>query len=155
MPFARIGSDDASAGFAIRMDDGAAAEAATAHLIGLGHKRIGFIAGSAEYRLSGARTDGYRAAMAAAGLSIDDGLIQPGDFSFESGEAAMRAWLALAEPVTAAIASSEQMALGALHVARDRGVDVPAELPLGSFHDTPDARSRARRPPLTHPHPPP
>src|SRR3546814_6785645 len=55
MPFARIGSDDASAGFAIRMDDGAAAEAATAHLIGLGHKRIGFIAGSAEYRLSGAR----------------------------------------------------------------------------------------------------
>src|SRR3546814_6787998 len=85
MPFARIGSDDASAGFAIRMDDGAAAEAATAHLIGLGHKRIGFIAGSPEYRLSGARTDGYRAAMAAAGLSIDDGLIQPGDFSFESG----------------------------------------------------------------------
>src|SRR3546814_9659079 len=68
MHFARIGPDDASAGFAIRMDDGAAAEAATAHLIGLGHKRIGFIAGSAEYRLSGARTDGYRAEMAAAGL---------------------------------------------------------------------------------------
>src|SRR3546814_12110240 len=78
--------------------------------------------------------------MAAAGLSIDDGLIQPGDFSFESGEAAMRAWLALAEPVTAAIASSAQMALGALHVARDRGVDVPDELSLVSFDDTPVVR---------------
>src|SRR3546814_15769377 len=85
--------------------------------------------------------------MAAAGLSIDDGLIQPGDFSFESGEAAMRAWLALAEPVTAAIASSEQMALGALHVARDRGVDVPDELSLVSFDDTPVVRFSV--PPLT------
>ncbi|MCM8731723.1 LacI family DNA-binding transcriptional regulator [Hephaestia sp. GCM10023244] len=147
VPFARIGSNDASAGFAIRMDDGAAAEAATAHLIALGHRRIGFITGSAEYRLSGARTDGYRTAMAAAGLPIAAGLIQPGDFSFEAGDAAMRAYLALAEPVTAVIASSEQTVLGALDVARARGVAVPGDLSLVSFDDTPVVRFSV--PPLT------
>jgi len=147
VPFARIGSDDASAGFAIRMDDGAAGAAAAEHLIGLGHRRIGFITGSDEYRLSGARTDGYRRAMAEAGLPVADEFVQPGDFSFEAGEAAMRAWLDLPEPVTAAIASSEQMALGALHVARDRGLDVPADLSLVSFDDTPAVRFSV--PPIT------
>src|SRR3546814_7434823 len=58
MPLARIGSDDASAGFAIRMDDGAAPEAATAHLCGLGHKRLGLIAGSGECPLRGSGTAG-------------------------------------------------------------------------------------------------
>ncbi len=137
VPFARIGSDEAGPGFAIRMDDAAAAEAATTHLLDLGHRRIGFISGSPEYRLSGARVDGYKRAMVARGLSLDEALVRDGDFSFVAGERATEALRALPDPATAVIASSDQMALGALHVAHREGLAVPDRLSLVSFDDTP------------------
>lgn len=65
--FARIGSLKPGPGFALTMDDERAARIATEHLLQLGHTRIGFIAGPAEYELSGWRIDGWRQAMAAAG----------------------------------------------------------------------------------------
>ncbi len=82
--FARIGSLGDGAGFALTMDDERAARLATKHLLGLGHRRIGFIAGPLDYELSGWRVSGWRAAMEAAGFSIDD-LLAQGDFSYESG----------------------------------------------------------------------
>jgi len=136
IPFARIGSDADGAGFAIVMNDGRAAGAATDHLMSLGHRRIGFITGSSEYSLSAARLDGYRHAMAAAG-SVDPALVAQGDFTFDSGARATRYLLDLPSRPTAILASSDQMALAALHVARLRGVDVPRELSIISFDDTP------------------
>src|SRR3546814_15703474 len=62
MPFARIGSDDASADFAIRIADGAEAEAATATLLGLGHQRLRFTTHRSEIWLS--RQDGRGAGVA-------------------------------------------------------------------------------------------
>lgn len=147
VPFARIGSDEDGAGFAIRMDDAAAARAATEHLIALGHDRIGFISGDPEYALSTDRTEGYREAMQAAGLPLDPALEQPGDFGFASGERAGEALLSLPEPPTAIVASSDQMTLGVLHVAHRRGVSVPGELSLVSFDDTPVVKFSV--PPLT------
>lgn len=147
VPFARIGSDEDGAGFAIRMDDGAAARAATEHLIALGHERIGFISGDPEYALSTDRTKGYRAAMRAAGFALDPALEQPGDFGFASGERAGETLLALAAPPTAIVASSDQMTLGVLHVAHRRGVSVPGQLSLVSFDDTPVVKFSV--PPLT------
>lgn len=137
VPFARIGSDQPGPGFAIRMDDAAAGDAATQHLIDLGHTRIGFIAGDPEYRLSAARTDGYRAALARNGLAADPALIEQGDFGFESGDRAATKLLALPDRPTAIVASSEQMTLGALHVAHRLGLNVPNDLSLVSFDDTP------------------
>ncbi|RIW39281.1 LacI family transcriptional regulator, partial [Micromonospora endophytica] len=58
---------------------------ATEYLIGLGHRRIGFIAGPPQLLCSRARMDGYRAALEAAGLSFDEGLVCRGDFYHESG----------------------------------------------------------------------
>ncbi|PAX07693.1 LacI family DNA-binding transcriptional regulator [Sphingomonas lenta] len=137
IPFARIGSTGEGPGFAISMDDSRAAAAATEHLLGLGHHRIGFITGSEEYALSAARLDGYRAAVRAGGAVERPDLVAPGDFTFASGLAATRRLLALPEPPTAILASSDQMALAALEVARGAGLDVPGDLSIVSFDDTP------------------
>ncbi|RYY33768.1 MAG: LacI family DNA-binding transcriptional regulator, partial [Sphingomonadales bacterium] len=83
---ARIGSLMPGPGFRLTMGDDLAAAMATRHLVELGHRRIGFISGSLEYELSGWRVDGWRAAMAEAGLSTE-GMLAQGDFSIESGRA--------------------------------------------------------------------
>lgn len=144
--FARIGSLAEGPGFALAMGDEGAATLATEHLIGLGHRRIGFIAGSPEYELSSWRVKGWQAAMAQAGLGCD-GLLAPGDFSYASGIAAATQLLETPEPPTAIIASNDQMAMATLAVARDRGLEVPGDLSVISFDDTPIVRFN--HPPLT------
>lgn len=147
VPFARIGSIANGSGFSIAMDDARAAQVAAEHLIGLGHRRIGFITGSDEYALSEARLNGYRAAMRAAGLGDDPRLVGRGDFSFGSGLAAAEALCALDDPPTGIIASNDQMALATLHVAKARDLAVPEDLSIVSFDDTPVVRFSV--PPLT------
>ena len=146
IPFVRIGSREDGPGIPLTMDDTRMASLATRHLIDHGHKRIGFIAGSSEYRLSARRVDGWSAAMAEAGLSTD-GLLADGDFSYASGERAAAALLDAAVPPTAIIASNDQMALAALEVARARDIAVPGQLSLISFDNTPLVHFT--QPPLT------
>lgn len=146
IPFARIGSHGGEAGIALTMDDEGSAARATRHLIDLGHRRIGFISGSVEYDLSHWRIDGWRAEMTAAGLPTD-GLLAEGDFSYASGEAAARQLLGQANPPSAIIASNDQMSLATLEVARELGIDVPGQLSLVSFDNTPIVNFS--QPPLT------
>lgn len=146
IPFARIGSKARDVGMPILMDDEGAAATATRHLVDHGHRRIGFIAGAAEYNLSGWRVDGWKAAMADAGLPTE-GLLQEGDFTYASGECAARTLLSLPNPPTAIIASSDQMALATLEVARQAGFVVPRDLSLISFDNTP--MMQFTQPPLT------
>jgi len=120
---------------------------ATEHLIALGHRRIGLIAGPRALSCSRARLDGYRAALAAAGIGLDAGLVVQGDFQHESGYVAGGRLLDLAEPPTAVFATSDQMALGVYEAARRRGLRVPADLSVAGFDDLPEARWSA--PPLT------
>jgi LacI family transcriptional regulator len=141
--FARIGSLKDGAGFALTMDDERAAMLATGHLLELGHRRIGHIAGPADYALSGWRVNGWRTAMASAGFSADD-LLEEGDFGYESGLEAAGRLLDRPDPPSAIIASNDRMALATLEAARRRGLDVPSALSLVSFDDTPIVR-------FTHP----
>ena len=146
--FARIGSTDNGPGIRIAMDDEGAAADATRHLLALGHRRIGLVAGPAEYALSGRRVNGWRAAMAEAGLTTE-GLLAQGDFSYPSGARAAHELLGLPPACrpTAIIASNDQMALAALEVARARGILVPGALSLVSFDNTPPVHFA--QPPLT------
>jgi len=137
--FARIGSKATEAGISLTMDEEGAAALATRHLLDLGHRRIGFIAGSAEYALSDWRVAGWQSAMAAARLPTADLLVR-GDFSFASGEQAAEALLSHADPATAVIASNDQMAIATLEVAKARGLKVPDQLSLISFDNTPIVR---------------
>lgn len=139
IPFARIGSRQIGPGIAMTMGDENSARLATDHLIELGHQRIAFIAGSDEYSLSQRRVDGWRDAMAAAGLAVDE-LLAQGDFSYASGTAAAAVLLDGAAPPTAIIASSDQMTLAALDTAILRGLRVPQDLSLVSFDNTPVVR---------------
>ncbi|GGD84848.1 LacI family transcriptional regulator [Tsuneonella deserti] len=146
IPFVRIGAAGDGPGFSVTMDDAGSAREATEHLIGLGHRRIGFIAGLPEYSLSAWRVDGWRAAMADAGLPCEDLLVQ-GDFGYQSGIEATNRLLALHPRPTAIIASNDQMALAALEAARNMKLDVPGSLSLVSFDNTPVVRFI--QPPLT------
>lgn len=146
IPFVRIGSHEDGAGIPLSMDDEGSARTATRHLAELGHRRIGFIAGAAEYNLSHWRVDGWRAAMAQAGLATD-GLLEAGDFSYASGERAARRLLQPATRPSAIIASNDQMALATLEVARSLGIGVPEQLSVISFDNTPLVHFT--QPPLT------
>jgi LacI family transcriptional regulator len=139
IPFARIGSMKEGPGIAMTMGDKHNARLATEHLIELGHERIGFIAGPADFSLSEWRIEGWQLAMEHGGLS-HAGLYERGDFGFESGAEAAGKLLDLDRPPTAIIASSDQMALATLEVARDRGLDIPKDLSLVSFDNSPIVR---------------
>ncbi|HCF25112.1 MULTISPECIES: LacI family DNA-binding transcriptional regulator [unclassified Novosphingobium] len=146
LPFVRIGSKQNGKGIPVSMDDEGSARTATRYLLARGHSRIGFIAGSSEYELSGWRVDGWQAEMQAAGHNTA-GLLAQGDFSYASGERAARALLDADVPPTAIIASNDQMALATLEVARQRGIAVPDQLSLISFDNTPLVHFT--QPPLT------
>lgn len=146
IPFARIGSNAPGPGIPLTMGDEGAAHLATSRLVALGHYRIAMIAGPEQYSLSGWRIEGWKRALAEQGLAWD-GLLEAGDFGFESGTRAARALLTRNPDLTAIIASSDQMALAALEVARERGLSVPQDLSLISFDNTPIVRFT--QPPLT------
>ena len=94
IPFARIGSVQPGPGIAMTMGDTINARTATQHLLDLGHKRIGFIAGPQEFGLANRRIAGWHTTMEAAGLDCA-GLCERGDFGFASGAAAARTLLDL------------------------------------------------------------
>ncbi|MDB1088261.1 LacI family DNA-binding transcriptional regulator [Streptomyces sp. ACA25] len=121
--------------------------AATEHLLGLGHTRIGFIGGPPRLMCSRARMDGHRAALEAAGVPADDDLTVPGDFYHASGFTGCNTLMDLPVPPTAIFAASDQMALGAIEALRCRGLRVPQEVSVVGFDDLPEMRWSA--PPLT------
>lgn len=139
MPFVRIGSRRQGHGIPLSMGDDRNARAATEHLIELGHRRIGMVAGPEEFSVSQWRIDGWKQALDAAGLSAE-GLCERGDFGLPSGLRAAAALLDRADPPSALLCSSDHMALGALEVAKQRGLSVPGDLSLVSFDNSPIMR---------------
>ena len=121
--------------------------AATEHLLGLGHRRIGAIAGPGDYLCSRARIDGYRSALERAGLSFDASLVRHGDFNHEGGFACGAELLGLRDRPTAIFAGSDQHAFGVYEAARRRGLRIPQDLSVVGFDDLPVTRWVS--PPLT------
>ncbi|WP_448658729.1 LacI family DNA-binding transcriptional regulator [Sphingomonas sp. CJ99] len=121
----------------VGIDDRAAARAMTDHLLALGHRRIGMITGRANHSSSQFRLDGYRDALAAAGLPLDPALVAAGMYTYQSGMTATELLLDLADPPTAIFASNDDMAAAAMAVAHRRGLDVPDDLSVCGFDDTP------------------
>jgi LacI family transcriptional regulator len=121
--------------------------AATEHLLELGHRRIGAIAGPGDYLCSRARTDGYRSALERAGVRFDPALVRNGDFRHEGGFGRGGELLDLPDPPSAVFAGSDQQAFGLYEAARQRGLRVPQDLSVVGFDDLPVARWVS--PPLT------
>ncbi len=121
--------------------------AATRHLLGLGHRRIGVITGPERILCSRARLDGYRAAMDAAGVPVDPDLIRYGNFHVQDGVDQGRELLSLPNPPTAIFACNDLQALGVYQAARDARLHIPDDLSVVGFDDLPVARWVG--PPLT------
>jgi LacI family transcriptional regulator len=120
---------------------------ATEHLIEIGHRRIGTITGRPALLCSQARLDGYRSALARAGLQADPGLIYSGDFRFEGALVAATEMLELADPPTAIFAGSDMQAMGVYEAARLHKLRIPDDLSVVGFDDLP--MSAWVSPPLT------
>jgi LacI family transcriptional regulator len=131
----------------VRIDNRTATATLTDHLIGLGHRRIAFICGSQRHGDSKERLLGYEQAMQRADIPLHPELIVDGEFTFESGLRATERLLDFAERPTAIVASNDEMAAGALWVAQQRGLDLPHDLSVVGFDDTP--RAMKTSPPLT------
>ena len=122
------------------MDDRAAAREMTERLIALGHRDIGFVKGKPSHIAAVHRLDGFRDAMAAAGLPVRDAWIVEGDFSFRSGFEAAEVLLAAPDRPTAVFASNDETALGVLVGAMRHRISVPDMLSVAGFDDAPIAR---------------
>lgn len=121
-------------------DDYGAARKLTDYLIGLGHRRIGFVTGHPDHSASEQRLEGYQQSLAQAGIQIDAALIAPGLFSFESGKAAGLTLLRQSPRPSAIIASNDDMAAGVIAVAHGIGLRLPEQLSVCGFDDSPLAR---------------
>jgi LacI family transcriptional regulator len=111
------------------------ARAATEHLLSLGHRRIAAVTGPPAWMASSERLDGFRAAMAAAGVLPDPKLIVPSSFAIDGAEAA-GPLLDLADRPTAIFAFNDNLAIGVLRQARARGLRVPEDLSVVGFDDS-------------------
>lgn len=121
----------------IGFDNRAATYALTRHLIGLGHRRFGLIsaptAGNDRSRERGA---GVRAALAAAGLALDDECVQYGPIALTSGATAMGRLLTLRNRPTAVIATNDVFAVGAMMRCREAGIAIPQALSITGVDNT-------------------
>jgi len=122
------------------LDERCAAAQMVEHLIALGHRRIGHVAGPLPHGGRAWRLSGYRDALRRAGIAFDPALVYDGGFSFESGIAGARILLDLPDPPTAIFAANDDSACGVMHEAFERGLRIPDDLSVIGFDDTPTAR---------------
>jgi LacI family transcriptional regulator len=123
----------------VRIDDFRASQEMTEHLIAVGHQRIGFIRGHPNQTASALRYEGFQAAMTQAGLAIDPGLIHQGYFTYRSGLEATEKLLGRKSPPTAIFASNDDMARRGRLGRASPGLDVPRDLSVVGYDDTPTA----------------
>lgn len=122
----------------VLVDNVAATRTAITHLIGRRrHRRVGLIVGPRELKVSQDRIQGWMQAHQEAGIEPDDDLIREGDYTTESGESAMDAYLQLEDPPSAVFATGFLMMSGCLAVAKRRGLPVPQKLELMTWSDSP------------------
>lgn len=112
---------------------------ATRYLLGLGHRRIGFIGGSPDLNSARERFEGYRAALREYGVEVDDRLNAEGDFNTERAYNATRHLLARPEPPTALFAANDLSAFGAMNAVREAGLRIPEDVSVVGFDDIPQA----------------
>jgi LacI family transcriptional regulator len=113
------------------------ARGAVDHLLSLGHRRIGFIAGNPGTGQSGEREKGYLDALKAAGVTPDPALLVNGAFIQSGGFSATERLLALDHPPTAIFAANDEMAFGAIDAISSKGLKVPDDVSVIGFDDIP------------------
>ena len=132
---------------AVHVDNEAAAMDVTKHLIDCGHRAIGMICGPEQSLLTKDRELGYRSAMRAAGLDIQDGWVIAVDLTIAGARDATRRLLEHATPPSAIFCANDEMAIGCMHEIKASGRAVPDDVSVVGFDDIPYAE--VSDPPLT------
>jgi DNA-binding LacI/PurR family transcriptional regulator len=136
----------------VMIDNVGGSRALTRHLIDLGHRRIAYIGDRLGHQSDAERFAGFREAMVAAGLEIEDRYVEYGDGRSEGAGEPMRRLLDLAPLPTAVFCYNDMTALGALREIRARGLRVPDDISVTGFDDLPIIQYLD--PPLTTVHQP-
>lgn len=117
---------------------------ATRALIAAGHRRIGFVNGPPDSTASAGRLQGYRNALAEAGLGFDDRLVRSGDWWQESGAQATAELLDLPDRPTALFCGNDWMAMGAYDIVKERGLSIPGDVAVIGFDNREEIAAHMR-----------
>jgi DNA-binding LacI/PurR family transcriptional regulator len=131
----------------VLVDNAAAVEEVVDHLVSIGRARIAHISGPANWHEAQDRREGWQRGLEKHGLTADPGLCEEGDWSPQSGAAAMSALLDRIPDLDAVVGANDRTALGAMHALRGRGLIVPDDVAVTGFDDIDEAAWFA--PPLT------
>ncbi len=128
-------------------DSYAGIKIATAHLISLGHRRIGLVLGERQSQARDSRLAGYQDALVSAEIPLDEDLITKVPFTRYGGKTAFHRFMQSSRPPTALVCANDIIALGVLQAAHEAGVSVPRDLSITGLDDIDAAATTT--PPLT------
>ncbi len=138
-PFVFVDSHSADSGSQIVVDEAAAGFKAISHLIGHGHRRIGFVDPAAAWGLS-RFVEGSSPALTAAGVPLEDRLVvAASDWSLEAGAKAAAQLLEVDRPPTAIFCAGDVLALGAITAIKELGGRVPDDIAVMGYGEIPFA----------------
>ncbi|MEW1695654.1 LacI family DNA-binding transcriptional regulator [Streptomyces sp. NPDC093249] len=120
---------------ALAFDNRTGARLLTEHLLGLGHRRVGYAAGPVDRTTTRHRLEGHREALAAAG--VPEGPTVHGAYDRRAGYDATAELLARDPGLTAVVAANDTVALGVCAALRERGLSVPGDVSVAGFDDLP------------------
>jgi LacI family transcriptional regulator len=141
VPFVRVApTENKTLSPFVETNDREATYDMTCQLIAKGHTHIGFICGHPDHRAVTLRFEGYKAALVENNIAVTVDMVEQGYNSYESGEMCARRLLQKTPRPTAIFAANDDMAAGAMMVAHQMGIKIPAELSVAGFDDTPVAR---------------
>jgi LacI family transcriptional regulator len=132
---------------AVSVDNVAGAYLAVKHLTDLGYQRIGIIGGSPYLTTGRERYEGYRKALTAAGIKIDEKLIKVGNFKTDSGYVLAKEFITSPQPPQAIFVANNLMTLGTMRAMREHAIQIPQDIALVGFDDMPWSSELC--PPLT------
>lgn len=121
----------------VNIDNYLAMKTATEHLLRLGHKSIAHLAGSQSSPTFRARAQAYKDTMEEADLGAEVRILASDQYSIQAGGEKMNELLGTGSKPTAVICAGDDMAIGAMHAARLRGLSIPGDIAFVGFDDQP------------------
>lgn len=119
----------------ISIDNTACGKKVTDHFIKMGHTKIGFIGGNTQASVSRDRLNGFKQALTEAGILLKEQWVEEGDYSIESGYSLCLNMMDHPNHPTAIFCGSDEMAIGAIHALREKGLRVPEDVAVAGFDD--------------------
>lgn len=146
IPIVFLQCETALDALAVTVDNAKGARLALSHLCENGHVDIGVIAGPSGHVDSVARLDAYRSLASELNLTIQESWIQYGDFTIESGSECATTILDNSQrKPTALLCMNDNMAVGAMHAIRQRGLRIPDDISVIGFDDSPVSQASTPR----------